>query len=175
MNKFGIFLVLCFSFLLASCGLGFSTPALPSTVNIPSSTLTPFIPRATYTPMPTFTPTVTLTPTPLPHVYRGDLHMHTTCSDGHNTYDEMVQAAVNVGLDFIAVTDHAWCPDTYSRCIAETRIVCFGGKELSQNVHILAIGISGDVQKGPVENVVDAIHRQGGIAIAAHPWYEPAP
>ena len=37
---------------------------------------------------------------------RGDLHMHTTATDGEATLGEMVQAAVARGLDYIAITDH---------------------------------------------------------------------
>ena len=37
---------------------------------------------------------------------RGDLHMHTDATDGENTLDEMVAAAVARGLSYIAITDH---------------------------------------------------------------------
>lgn len=38
---------------------------------------------------------------------RGDLHMHTTASDGENTLEEMVAAARQRGLHYIAITDHS--------------------------------------------------------------------
>jgi len=38
---------------------------------------------------------------------RGDLHMHTTASDGHNTVLEMARAAQAAGLEYIAITDHS--------------------------------------------------------------------
>ncbi len=38
--------------------------------------------------------------------YRGDLHIHTTMSDGHDTPKEMKIRAEKEGLDFYAVTDH---------------------------------------------------------------------
>ncbi len=38
---------------------------------------------------------------------RGDLHAHTKASDGHNTVDEMAQAAKALRLDYIAITDHS--------------------------------------------------------------------
>jgi DNA polymerase (family 10) len=38
---------------------------------------------------------------------RGDLHMHTNASDGHNTIREMAEAAINVGFEYIAITDHS--------------------------------------------------------------------
>jgi DNA polymerase (family 10) len=37
---------------------------------------------------------------------RGDLHMHTTATDGEDTLAEMVRAAIARGLQYIAITDH---------------------------------------------------------------------
>jgi DNA polymerase (family X) len=38
---------------------------------------------------------------------RGDLHCHTTLSDGRNTLEQMAQAARGRGLEYLAVTDHS--------------------------------------------------------------------
>ena len=38
---------------------------------------------------------------------RGDLHMHSTWTDGLATIDEMAQAAKQRGLKYIAITDHS--------------------------------------------------------------------
>ena len=38
---------------------------------------------------------------------QGDLHMHTTETDGKNTLEEMVEAARSRGLKYIAITDHS--------------------------------------------------------------------
>ena len=38
---------------------------------------------------------------------RGDLHMHTNATDGHNSIREMAQAALAVGYKYIAITDHS--------------------------------------------------------------------
>lgn len=37
---------------------------------------------------------------------RGDLHMHTTATDGEDTLGAMVRAAIDRGLEYIAITDH---------------------------------------------------------------------
>ena len=36
----------------------------------------------------------------------GDMHCHTTMSDGSTSPEMLVQYAIDAGLDFIAVTDH---------------------------------------------------------------------
>jgi DNA polymerase (family 10) len=38
---------------------------------------------------------------------KGDLHMHTNESDGHNTISEMAEAALACGYKYIAITDHS--------------------------------------------------------------------
>ncbi len=48
----------------------------------------------------------------LPHLIvrgdiRGDLHMHTLESDGANSIREMAEAAIERGLEYIAITDHS--------------------------------------------------------------------
>jgi DNA polymerase (family 10) len=48
----------------------------------------------------------------LPHLIeldeiRGDLHCHTTLSDGRNTLEEMAEGAIRRGYSYLAVTDHS--------------------------------------------------------------------
>jgi DNA polymerase (family 10) len=38
---------------------------------------------------------------------RGDLHMHTTASDGHASIEEMVETARGHGYDYVAITEHS--------------------------------------------------------------------
>ena len=37
----------------------------------------------------------------------GDMHMHTTATDGRNTLEEMINAAIDKGYQYIAITDHS--------------------------------------------------------------------
>jgi hypothetical protein len=112
----------------------------------------------------------------------GNLHMHTTCSDGRHSYEEMVQEALKLKMTFIAVTDHQYggsplCDETIRKCRNETRLLCIPGMEVTGRVHLLAIGIQSPVNRRlSVKKQVEEIHRQGGLAIAAHPfrsinWY----
>jgi len=38
---------------------------------------------------------------------RGDLHMHSTWSDGRNTIEQMARTAAGLGYEYIAITDHS--------------------------------------------------------------------
>ncbi len=47
-------------------------------------------------------------PVPIqPEDLRGDLHMHTTWSDGTGSIGDMARAAAALGLEYIAITDHS--------------------------------------------------------------------
>src|ERR671931_629390 len=60
---------------------------------------------------------------------KGDLHMHTTLSDGRNSAEEMALRARELGLEYIAITDHSAshgfgnhvAPDELKRQIEEIR------------------------------------------------------
>lgn len=42
-----------------------------------------------------------------PSDLRGDLHLHTLASDGKSSLEEMAEAAIEMGYEYIAVTDHS--------------------------------------------------------------------
>jgi hypothetical protein len=104
----------------------------------------------------------------------GNLHTHTTCSDGNNDYETMITAALKLNFKFIAITDHRICPEIISKCLAETRIYCIPGQEVTSNrTHLLAINVTKSINPyQPIDKQVSEIHAQGGLAIAAHPYVE---
>ena len=53
---------------------------------------------------------------------RGDLHMHTTATDGENSIEEMASAAKARGLEYIAITDHSKRV-SMARGLDETRVL----------------------------------------------------
>ena len=50
-----------------------------------------------------------------------DLHTHTTFSDGKNTPEEMVQAAIRAGLTEYGISDHGYTPFDESYCMPQSR------------------------------------------------------
>ena len=49
---------------------------------------------------------------------RGDLHCHTTASDGTASIEEMAQAALDAGYEYLAITDHSASDGLRRRCVA---------------------------------------------------------
>lgn len=67
---------------------------------------------------------------PRPGWYRGDFHLHTTCSDGHHPPAKLAQLAKDEGLDFIAATDHN-AIDSFSEFGADPALLVIPGIEVT--------------------------------------------
>ena len=107
----------------------------------------------------------------------GDPHCHTFASDGMVGPAQLVDAAVEAHLDLIAVTDH----DTMdavreARARGEAKgLAVVPGQEITTRwpaqTHILGWFLERPVRRGmSVEDTVEAIHDQGGLAIVPHPF-----
>ena len=103
---------------------------------------------------------------------KADLHVHTTySSDSVITPKELVFYAKISGLNAVAVTDHDRV-DGALKIARETDFLIIPGTEVSsRHGHIVALNIQEQIPKDlGVDETVDRIHRQGGVAIACHPF-----
>lgn len=88
--------------------------------------------------------------------------------------DTLIEAR-REGLDVIALTphNHTWVAKLgqwFSRTIGDPLVIV--GEEIHSNrYHVLAVGITKTIEwRQPAARAIDDVHRQGGIAIAAHPF-----
>jgi predicted metal-dependent phosphoesterase TrpH len=104
-----------------------------------------------------------------------DFHTHSSMwSDGTLTPWGLVLEAERQGLDAIAITGHNQIADGqlgrwFSRLVGGPTVL--PGEEItSPSYHLIAAGIETRVSsRQPAAGAIDDVHRQGGIAIAAHP------
>ena len=110
--------------------------------------------------------------------YKINLHTHTTVSDGHRTPAEAAKIYKNAGYDAIALTDH-WI---FNEGTELEGLKILSGIEyniLNENTrdglfHVVAVGMDRDPEISKSDTVteqdlIDAIHSAGGVAILAHP------
>ena len=104
-----------------------------------------------------------------------DFHTHSsTWSDGALTPWGLVLEAERQGLDAIAITGHDQTSDGqlghwFSRMIGGP-IILRGEEIIAPKYHLIAAGISETISfRQSAVSAIDEVHRQGGIAIAAHP------
>lgn len=109
--------------------------------------------------------------------YRGDLHLHTYHSDGHMSVAELLDTARQLGLDFVALTDHNNVTQLYHEDLeGADDVVVIPGMELSTYYgHALSLGTTGWIdwrvgQDGrTMQDAAGEVHAQGGLLVAAHP------
>ncbi len=100
-------------------------------------------------------------------VLAADFHTHSsTWSDGALTPFGLVLAAERQGLDAIAITGHDQVSDAKAGRWFSSLI---GQEMLGANHHVIAIGTEDKIALPTVAEQVAEVHRQGGVAIAAHP------
>ena len=106
-----------------------------------------------------------------------DLHLHTSHSDGWPSPAEVVDhVTLETDLDVIAVTDHDTIEGALRAAEHSARIegvaVIVGEEVSSLQGHILGLFLERRVRPGlTAAATIDEIHRQGGLAIAAHPFW----
>jgi hypothetical protein len=126
---------------------------------------------------PAAAPSLARGPSPAaPGWYRGDLHSHTTHSDGDITVEDRVRGAVARGQDFLAITDHntvshhrevdRW-PDGITP-IRGSEVTTFHGH---MNCFGLATAIDwrDDARGSGARSIVEQAHRQGALISINHP------
>ncbi|MFT3771171.1 MAG: CehA/McbA family metallohydrolase [Minicystis sp.] len=107
-------------------------------------------------------------------VLEADFHAHTRFADGFLSPFDLVVQADRRGLDVLGVTDHnILFPALMSRWFARTvggPTILPGEEVTTRRYHLHGVGLRERLDaSAPLPEVLAAIHRQGGIAIAAHP------
>jgi hypothetical protein len=115
----------------------------------------------------------------------GNMHLHTTASDGTGTTDEVAAAAAEAGLDFILYTDHnVWTAGVegwYHDPASGREILRLMGQEVNDRRlepeynHLLCYFVNQDLQ--PVASkpqaLIDTVLAAGGLCFIAHPLERP--
>ena len=102
---------------------------------------------------------------------RGDIHMHTTETDGRATLEEMAAAAKGRGYEYIAITDHSKAL-AMANGLDEARAVAFAQRVREINRNGLGIqvfsGIECDIRRDGVMDLADRA-RGTGFRHRQHP------
>jgi predicted metal-dependent phosphoesterase TrpH len=108
-------------------------------------------------------------------ISKADLHLHTNYSDGYSTPAQLVDYVCDhTDLRVIAVTDHDAIDGAYEaqQYAQERNLDVIIGEEIStREGHMLAYFIERHIRTGmSARDTIAAIHDQGGLAVAAHPY-----
>jgi len=103
--------------------------------------------------------------------FKGNLHTHTTQSDGDRTPEQAIAWYREHGYDFLAITDH-W---VLTKGRQEDGLLTITGAELhGESYHLLTLGLSAlpdQALADQPQEIVDAVVAAGGLAYFAHPYW----
>jgi hypothetical protein len=105
--------------------------------------------------------------------------MHTIYSDGTGTFDDLIRAASQEGLDFVFVTDHNLLVRDKEEGYRK-RVLTLVGEEVHDEGrnppgnHLLCLGVHHEVANHAPDpqELIDAVNAQGALAFLAHPIEE---
>ena len=110
---------------------------------------------------------------------KGNLHSHTTNSDGKPSPQARLDGYVNQGYDFLCISDHHKITRVDSVRVPDG-FIAVQGAELhpdnpfgGQKHHFVCLNIHEDIdaQNMPPQHVIDAVNGQGGSVWLAHPHW----
>lgn len=109
---------------------------------------------------------------------QADLHLHTTYSDGYMTPTRTIDviARASPSIKIVAITDHdtaegAFIADEYARRYQPDLQVVIGQEVTTGEGDVLGLFLQATLPKfETAAEAISTIHRQGGLAVAAHPY-----
>ena len=107
--------------------------------------------------------------------YKGNLHCHTTKSDGGLSPDEVINWYSNHGYSFLSITDHNRVTKPTPK---QSNFLMIPGIELTSHggvmeYHVIGIGVN-EMPIGPFhhpQETINSINALGGYSIIAHPYW----
>jgi hypothetical protein len=117
------------------------------------------------------------------HWYKGNLHTHTTNSDGDTNPKDVILWYKDHGYDFLSITDHNFITRVHDfGDLVSDEFILISGNEISDQfekipLHLLALGLydekieptGGEGIVSTLQNNVVSIRQAGAVPVLAHP------
>jgi len=119
------------------------------------------------------------------HFQRGNIHTHTTISDGGSSPEQTITWYRSHGYQFLALTDHnSFSRPAHYASLQEPGFVLLSGEEITmtgkgRQVHVNALCTKSKIPGGNFANAavalataINQVRSQGGVAIVNHPNFD---
>ena len=109
--------------------------------------------------------------------FRGNLHTHSTVSDGELSPQALVELYAREGYDFLAISDHNVVVDPdeidgHGMELLPAAEYGAPGASLGQGYHLLAVGMNDIPQpEGTAQERIEALKEAGAMVFVAHPYW----
>jgi hypothetical protein len=101
--------------------------------------------------------------------FKGNVHAHTTESDGHLSPEQLCEVYRRAGYDFLAVTDHDRLTDTTA--YSGPDFLTLPGVEIGYPDHVVHLGAQSVNSTADMGQLLRELQREPGLAIVAHPHW----
>lgn len=111
------------------------------------------------------------------HTYPGNIHIHTSYSDGSGRIDEIAAAASAAGLRYIIIADHETLAGLPEEGFRHGVAVIVGVELNRESNHYLVLGVD-RLPRGNEEEpqeMIDRLNRAGALGFIAHPFEKGSP
>ncbi len=111
------------------------------------------------------------------HTYAGNIHIHSSHSDGAGSIEEISAHAAAAGLSYIIITDHETLAGLPEEGIHQGVVVLVGAELNKESHHYLALGLERIVPGNETDpgEMVDRVRRSGALGFIAHPFEKGSP
>ncbi len=109
--------------------------------------------------------------------YAGNIHIHTTHSDGSGSIDEIAACAAAAGLSYIIVTDHETLAGLPEEGIRHGVVVLVGAELNRESHHYLALDLDWLPAGNEInpQEMIDRVRQAGALGFIAHPFEKGSP
>ena len=106
------------------------------------------------------------------HTYPGNIHVHSTHSDGSGSIPEIMSDAAAAGLSYVVISDHQSLAGLSSEAIYNGVVLLVGTEINVDHSHYLVLGINRLIEPNEEnpQQVIDQVRNAGGIGYIAHPF-----
>ncbi len=106
------------------------------------------------------------------YTYPGNIHIHSTYSDGSSNIAAIANEAAKAGLRFVVITDHETLDGLKEEGFTCGVAVMVGMEINRLHSHYLALNIQKTIRPNTLnpQEVIDSVRHAGGFGIIAHPF-----
>ena len=105
--------------------------------------------------------------------YKANTHLHTTCSDGISTPEELCDLYRNKGYDFLCITDHHKITTPSKK--PKDLLLIPAAEMCNEWAHIVGIGMQEAFDERGLgmsdQQIIDELVKQGALVVIAHPYW----
>ncbi len=106
------------------------------------------------------------------YTYPGNIHVHSTYSDGSGGVEEIAGDAAAAGLSYVIITDHETLDGLSEESIRHGVVVLVGAELNRLHSHYVALNLEKMIPSNTEnpQQVIDRVNEAGGFGFIAHPF-----